>query len=78
MAKFKCPSPTCNVVIEGAIFEIVNPAIWHAEGSHRVNATEEDIVRIISEQANGVGVNSFIDESIPKIDIKKWWNKINR
>jgi predicted heme/steroid binding protein len=78
MAKYKCPSPTCNVTLEGAVYEIIGPAIWHAEGSHGVHISDTDVERIIEQQARGVGVDYIVDQNVVKIDIAKWWKKINQ
>ena len=77
MARYKCPSSTCNVEFTGAVYEIVNPAIWHAEGSHGVHISEDDVARIIEEQARGKSVDYIVDQNVAKIDIAKWWRKIN-
>lgn len=77
MTKYICPSPTCNMTLTGAVWEIVGPAIWHAEGSHGVHITEDDVKRIIEEQAHGEGVNNIVDVNTTKVNLTKWWRKIN-
>ena len=78
MARFKCPSSTCDFVVTGSIDDITPQAIWHSEGSHQANLSYEDIGKVISEQAMGIFTDYFIQANEKKIDIGKWWIKINK
>ena len=72
MAKYNCPIETCNVTFNGGIHEIAPRAIGHGYGSHQLRYSEEDVFKIIQEQAD----EKARVENNP-VDLKKWWKRIN-
>lgn len=74
MAIYKCPVETCNVELKGAVPEIVPRAIGHARGSHQTTITEDDV----RKQIAGLQEAQNKSPEEKKLDLDKWWDKINK
>lgn len=87
MPHYKCLIPTCNVNFEGSVWDIAPQAISHGEGSHKMNLSEENIIKIIDLQARGESVEEFLPkekvvlpELKPIVGFREkqkhdWWKK---
>jgi len=69
MAIYKCPN--CPITYTGNPVDFSIMAIAHAQGSHNLVITEEDVLRTIERQANPTVIYDA------GISIKDWWKKIN-
>ena len=91
MAKFKCPIITCNVEHEGDLWNLTPMAIMHMVGSHKLNLTEEEILNIVSWQANPqtqdkpwpILYPEKREQKPPKVmkdkdAVKSWWDNVDK
>ncbi len=54
MAKYQCP--LCRVNFEGSVWDIYPQVIGHSDGSHKILYSQEDVFKIINEQAKPIPV----------------------
>jgi len=91
MAKLRCPIITCNVEHMGQIWVITPMVLMHLSGSHQLDMTEEDVVSIVSWQADPETQNKPWPKLYPekkedkprrvvkdKDAVKDWWNSIDK